>query len=127
MSRIIWILVFLIGAVLFVKPLRDRARPQIEFVLNPVYKWDAKNRVNEIKRVLERERAQGVSVPRPKDFQDFLTRREGAQAALDPWGEPLYLEVRRSSVRVSSAGPDRTAGTEDDIHSREEPLAAPGK
>ena len=34
MSRIVWILVFLLGAVLFVEPLRERARPHIEFALN---------------------------------------------------------------------------------------------
>lgn len=127
MSRIIWILVVLIGAVLFIKPLRERARPQIEFVLNPVYKWEAKNRVNEIYRVIQREKAQGVAVPRPRDFQEFLSRREGPQAALDPWGEPLYLEVGRNTVRVSSAGPDRTAGTADDVHSKPEVLQTSGR
>ena len=117
MSRIIWILVFLIGAVLFVKPLRDRARPQLEFALNPIYSWEAKNRVNAITRVMVRERAQGTQMPRPRDFQKFLTDREGAEAALDPWGQPYFLYRDRRSFRVSSSGPDRKANTTDDIHS----------
>ena len=122
MSKVVWILVLLLMAVLFVKPLRERARPQIEFVLNPVYKWDAKNRVNEIYRVMERERSQGVAMPRPRDFQKFLTDREGPNAAVDPWGVPFYLHIGKRSMRVSSAGPDRVAGTADDIHSKPEPL-----
>src|SRR5687767_3763967 len=90
MSRIIWILVFLIGAVLFVKPLRDRARPHIDSALTPVYKWDAKNRVNEVYRLLQRERATGGLVPAPRDFEKFLVQREGPDAALDPWGQPFF-------------------------------------
>jgi hypothetical protein len=117
MSRIVWILVLLLGAVLFVKPLRDRARPQLEFALNPLYKWEAKNRVNEISRVLVRVRAEGSKLPRPRDFQQFLADKEGANAALDPWGEPYFLYRDQRVFRVSSAGPDREANTTDDIHS----------
>lgn len=116
MSRIVWILVFLVAAVLFVKPLRERARPQIEFALNPIYTWEAKNRVNAISRVLERERAQGTQLPRPRDFQKFLSDKEGPEAALDPWGQPFFLYRDRRSFRVSSSGPDRRTGTADDIH-----------
>ncbi|HEX6908739.1 MAG TPA: hypothetical protein VF142_00010 [Longimicrobium sp.] len=117
MSRIVWILIFLLAAVLLVRPLRERARPQIEFALNPIYEWEAKNRVNSIYRVLERARAEGTPLPRPRDFQRFLTEREGADAALDPWGQPFFLVRERRSFRVSSAGPDRRANTADDIHS----------
>ena len=117
MSRIVWLLVFLLGAVLFVKPLRERARPQIEFALNPIYSWEAKNRVNAITRVLVREKAQSTEVPRPQDFQKFLTDREGAEAALDPWGQPYFLYRERRTFRVSSAGPDRRVNTADDIRS----------
>lgn len=117
MSRTFWILVLLLGAVVFVKPLRERARPHVEFALNPLYEWEAKNRVNSIYRVLERARAEGNPLPRPKDFQDFLTEREGAGAALDPWGTPYFLVPGRRSFRVSSAGADRLPNTADDIHS----------
>jgi hypothetical protein len=124
MSKIIWFVVFLLGAVLFVKPLRERARPQIEYVINPVYRWDARNRVNEIYRVIQREVASGGGVPYPRDFQQFLAQREGPQAALDPWGQPFYLDVGKRSFQVSSPGPDRTPGTVDDIHSKTETLRA---
>ncbi len=120
MSRIFWILVLLIGAVVFVKPLRERASPHVEFALNPLYEWEAKNRVNSVYRVLERARAEGNPLPRPRDFQDFLTEREGAGAALDPWGTPYFLVRERKNFRVSSAGADRLPNTADDIHSTPE-------
>jgi hypothetical protein len=123
MSRIFWILVLLIGAVVFVKPLRERASPHVEFALNPLYEWEAKNRVNSLYRVLERARAEGTPLPRPKDFQDFLTEREGADSALDPWGTPYFLVRERKKFRVSSAGADRLHNTADDIHSTPEVAA----
>lgn len=121
--RLVWILIFLIAAVVFVQPLRERALPHVEFALNPIYEWQTKNRVNSISRELVRARAEGTKFPRPREFQAFLTEREGAEAALDPWGEPYFLFRDRRSFRVSSAGPDRLANTEDDIHST--PAVAP--
>ena len=117
MSRIVWILVFVLGAVLLVPPLRERAAPHLEFALNPLYRWEAKNRVNAIYRVLERARAEGRGLPLPRNFQRFLTDTEGSSAALDPWGEPYFLVRERNTFRVSSPGPDRVPGTADDIHS----------
>jgi hypothetical protein len=123
MSRIIWILVFALAAVLFVKPLRERASPHIEFALNPVYKWDTKNRVNELVRLIERERATGGMVVTPRDFEKFLSNREGADAIRDVWGQPYFMEANKRTMRVGSAGPDRTRGTVDDIYSEPEPAA----
>jgi hypothetical protein len=117
MSRILWLLVFLLGAVLFVKPLRDRARPQIEFALNPIYSWEAKNRTNALARVLVREKAEGTPLPAPRDFQQFLSTHEGTDAAMDPWGQPYYLVRDRRMYRVGSSGPDRRPNTTDDIRS----------
>ena len=125
MSRIVWILVFLVAAVLFVKPLRDRARPQIEFALNPIYKWEAKNQVNSISRILERAQSEGTPLPRPRDFQRFLTEKQGVDGALDPWGEPFVLQRQRRLFQVASSGPDRTANTADDIRSN--PVAIPAE
>jgi hypothetical protein len=118
MGRIFWILVLALIAVVTVPPLRERARPQIEYVLNPIYQWDARNRVNEIYRVLERERAQGNGMPKPRDFNEFLAARDGADAAVDPWKEPFYLVASRRTYYVGSAGPDRRRGTVDDIVSK---------
>ena len=96
MSRIVWILVFLLAAVILVRPLRERAVPQMEFALNPIYEWEAKNRVNSIYRVLERARAEGAALPRPRDFQAFLTEREGAERGPGPVG-PAVLPGARAA------------------------------
>lgn len=123
MSRIFWVLLIVVGAVLLVPPLRERARPQIEFVLNPIYKWEAKNRVNELYRTLVRERAQGIPMPTPRDFPGFVEQREGPGTSLDPWSQPFFLVVSRRSFRVASMGPDRTRGTPDDIYSKAEAVS----
>ncbi|MBW3571078.1 MAG: hypothetical protein KY467_08225 [Gemmatimonadetes bacterium] len=124
MSRILWVLVLLLATVLLVPSLRERARPQIEYVLNPIYRWEARNRVNAIYRVLERERSQGTGLPTPREFQRFLAAREGAKAALDPWNEPYYLATTRRTFRVGSSGPDRQRNTMDDILSDPRPITA---
>lgn len=118
MGRILGILVVALIAVLTVPALRERARPQIEYVLNPIYRWEAKNRVNEIYRVLERERAQGNGMPRPRDFTEFLAQRDGADASVDPWNVPFYLVASRRTYYVGSSGEDRRRGTADDILSK---------
>ena len=123
MSRILWVLVIALATVLLVPPLRQRARPQIEYVLNPVYRWEAKNRVHAIQRVLERERSQGSTLPRPREFNEFLAAREGAGAAVDPWNEPYYLVTTRRTFRVGSSGPDRVRNTTDDIVSQSEAIS----
>ncbi|HYR08524.1 MAG TPA: hypothetical protein VEQ60_12170 [Longimicrobium sp.] len=125
MSRILGVLVILLATVLLVPSLRARARPQIEYVLNPVYRWEAKNRVHSIQRVLERERSQGTALPRPRDFNQFLASREGQGAALDPWNEPYYLITTRRTFQVGSAGPDRRPRTADDILSETQTLTPP--
>lgn len=115
--RLFWILILLVGAVVFVPSLRERVLPHVEFALNPIYEWQTKNRVNAITRELVRARAEGTKFPRPRDFQAFLAEREGDEAAVDPWGEPYFLYREGKTYRVSSAGADRYANTEDDIQS----------
>ena len=115
MGRILLILVGLLAVVLLVPSLREHVRPQIEYVVNPIYRWETKNRVNQIHRVLERERSQGASLPAPRDFQRFLSSREGPDAAVDPWNEPYFLVTTRRTLRVGSSGPDRQRNTVDDI------------
>ena len=118
MTRLLGILVLAVAAVLLTPSLRERARPQIEWALTPVYRWETRNRVNDIHRVLVRERATGGQIPRPRDFPVFLEQREGAGASIDPWGEPFFLEADRTTFRVGSAGQDRARGTRDDIFSK---------
>lgn len=118
MSRLLGLLVLLLAAILLVPSLRERARPQIDWALTPLYRWETKNRLNEIHRLLAREHATGGTIPSAREFPVFLENREGVRGATDRWGEPFYLEVDRGSFRVGSAGPDREPGTGDDIFSR---------
>lgn len=113
--KLVGILVLVIGVVLSVPSLRQEVRPQIEYVLRPVYKWNTKNRVNEIHRTLDRQRAMGQPVPNARTFSAFLEQEEGKGAAQDAWGEPYFLLAQRKSYRVGSKGPDRLRGTPDDI------------
>jgi hypothetical protein len=126
-SKILWVLVFLLATVLLVPSLRARARPQIEYVLTPVYRWEARNRVHAVQKVLEREQSQGGALPRPRDFSKFLVTREGAEASVDPWEQPYFLIATRRTFQVGSSGPDRQRNTVDDILSAPEPVAAPPK
>jgi hypothetical protein len=121
MSRILAVLVLILAAVILVPTLRERAGPQIEWALTPMYRWETKNRVNDVMRVLARERAQGATLPRPRDFERFMEARTGSPMARDPWGEPLFLEVSREGFRIGSTGQDRLRGTPDDILSQLSP------
>jgi hypothetical protein len=122
MARIVWLVIGLLVLVLMLPQARERVRPQIETVLNPIYRWEARNRVKDISRVLERERSQEHPLPKVRDFQRFLAAREGAQSAVDPWDQPYYLLMTRRTFQVGSAGQDRRPNTADDILSPAEPL-----
>ena len=115
MRRILFVLVLAVLAVLTIPPLRERARPQIEYVLNPVYRWNARNRVNEISRALERERGTGGVIPTASEFHRFISTREGEDATIDPWGQPYFLQASRRDYVIGSHGQDRERGTADDV------------
>ena len=124
MSKLMWILLFLIAAVVLVRPLRERVAGHMEPALNPVYEWNTRNRVHDLQRVMAREISVTGKLPRPREFRRFLEQREGDAAALDSWGEPFYLTLARRTYQVGSSGRDRVRGTEDDIIS--DPAPRPG-
>ena len=125
-SRILWILVALLATVLLVPQLRERVRPQMEYALNPIYRWEARNRVKTLQHTLERERSEGNALPPARTFTQFIAAREGPEAAMDPWDQPYYLVSTRRTFRVGSPGPDRRRNTADDILSEAEALAPSG-
>ena len=49
----------------------------------------------------------------PESLSDLMPREEAILP--DPWGSPFRCQVRQNVCTVSSAGPDRVFGTEDDI------------
>lgn len=120
MSKVVWFLVLLVAAFVFVKPLREKARPQLETALNPLYGWTVRNEVKDLQRLVARELALTGNMPKPTEFERFIASRQGPGAALDSWGQPYYLALTRRTYTVGSSGPDRTRNTADDI--RTEPV-----
>lgn len=123
-SKLLWILVALIAAVVLVKPLRDRVAGHLEPAMNPVYEWNTRNRVHDLQRLLAREISVTGKMPRPREFHRFVAQREGDEAALDSWGQPYYLTLARRTYQVGSSGRDRVRGTSDDIVSAPAPRPA---
>jgi hypothetical protein len=63
-----------------------------------------------------------VNDPKEKDVSgklDTRLRQRFGRKVLDSWGQPLsvsyHVNAKGADIRVSSAGPDRRAGTGDDI------------
>lgn len=124
MGKIVGLVLLLIGAVVLVPPLREKVRPHVQFAFDPFYSWSARNRVAEILDVVKGEQQLGRPLPAPRDFAAFVDRLDFREdASIDPWGNPYFLRVTRSTYQVGSAGKDGQAGTPDDILSAQEPIA----
>ncbi|HEX8394067.1 MAG TPA: hypothetical protein VF665_17120 [Longimicrobium sp.] len=115
MSKVVWFLALVVAAFVFVKPLREKARPQLETAMNPLYGWTVRNEVKDLQRLVAREQALTGNMPKPSEFERFITSRQGPNAAVDSWGQPYYLTVTRRTYAVGSSGPDRRRNTADDI------------
>jgi hypothetical protein len=128
MSKIVGLVLLLVAAVVLVPSLRDKVRPHVQFAFDPFYTWSAKNRVSEIMDVIKGEQSLGRPIPNPREFGTFIERNDFREdAAYDPWGNPYYLVVNRTTYQVGSYGKDQELGTEDDILSREETIrSTPG-
>lgn len=97
---------------------REQIRPYLAPVLDPVYEWSVRSRVNEIARKIEADEAAGRVPPEPGEIHLYVERqyRYGG-AGIDPWGSPYRLVRERAGLRVVSAGRDATPDTGDDIRS----------
>lgn len=122
MSKLLGILLLLIGAVVLVPALRARAIPHMQPVLDPFYEWSARNRVNSIVGLVREEESLGRALPNPRSFPAFVDERDHQKGAgTDPWGTPFYLRLTRTTYVVGSAGRDRIPNTADDIRSAPQP------
>jgi len=125
-SKIFWLLVAAAAVVVLVPSVRERVWPKLQPALNPVYEWNARTRVNDIRDVVKRADATGRTVPTGEAFAHFVDTEDMQEgAAIDPWGTAYYLLPNGATFQIGSAGKDRTAGTEDDILSKPEPLTHP--
>lgn len=116
MTRLLFVLLAVLVAVVLNPSLRKRAEPHLAFALDPLYEWQVKDRVAEMARGLQSDLASGRALPAERDFAAYLSGRyPGEDAHLDPWGTPYFLKRVRNVVQIGSAGRDRARGTEDDI------------
>lgn len=115
MGRVLWGLI--VAAVLLATPgVRQWLEPYAQPLLDPVYEWSTRSRVEEISRLLQARTAGGHVLPTPRAFSDFLRAEYRRDAdAVDAWGTPYYLRAERLQTVVGSAGRDREPGTADDI------------
>lgn len=123
LGKLMGLLLLAAAVVVLVPPVREKARPHLQFAFDPFYEWSTRNRVAEIRdRVKELDQL-GRPIPTPREFATFLDRSDFREnASVDPWGSPFYLQVTRAGFRVGSPGKDRVRNTTDDILSAEEKL-----
>jgi hypothetical protein len=112
------LLLALVAVFAFVNPsTRHVVEPYLGVVLNPVYRWNTEQRIAEITRALEGEAHAGRAVPNTSEalvrmLDQYTFAGEGS---VDRWGTRFFIRRQGFTVRVGSAGPDRTVGTADDI------------
>lgn len=100
--------------------LRSMAQPYFQPVLDPLYEWTARNDVKEYIQELSALESTGRPLPTKDTFTEFLLRRYSTESStLDPWGTPYFLNVKRNTYVVGSAGRDMERGTADDVLSPE--------
>ena len=126
LSKIFWLVVIAVAVVAFVPPVRQKVWPKIQPAFDPIYEWNARTRVNEIRDVVKRADATGRPVPTGAEFDHFVDVEDSQEnASVDPWGTDYYIIVSATSFQVGSAGKDRQPGTDDDILSTPEALSHP--
>lgn len=122
-SKLFWLLVLAVAVVVLVPPVRAKVWPKVQPAFNPLYEWNAKNEVNEIRDMVKRADARGSTVPTDARFSEFVNSEAMQQdASVDPWGTPFYIIISGNTFQVGSAGKDLQPGSGDDILTNPEPL-----
>ena len=84
---------------------------------------NAKQVVSNVKQAFEHYALENPGERCPKELKDLVSSKQLQKDPVDPWGQPLTFkcpgEQDADGVDVSSKGPDRKEGTEDDINSWE--------
>jgi hypothetical protein len=115
MGRFFAVLLLAIVLVIVSRPLREKVEPHVQFALNPIYSWSAKNRVAELEKLLEDQKSLSRPLPAPRDFLHFIQDQDPGGGGVDPWGNPYYMLATRTTFQVGSNGKDGQQGTDDDI------------
>jgi hypothetical protein len=119
MRRILLFLLLAIVVVLVSRPLRAKVQPHVQFAIDPIYSWSARNRVTELEKLLEQQKSTGRPLPAPRDFLRFIAAEDPSGGGVDPWGNPYYLRSTRTSFQVGSPGKNGVPNDMDDILSVE--------
>jgi hypothetical protein len=85
-------------------------------VWSPVVRWNAKEEMKQVGKDLVANEALTGKLPEGRGWLEWLDYRYATdETKQDPWGSTYQLRVWADSVAVISYGPDRTAGTDDDL------------
>jgi hypothetical protein len=124
LSKLFWLIVIAIAVVVLVPPVREKVWPKLAPALNPLYEWNARNRVDEISRQVSRADATGKTVPAGDAFPKFIdSDAMQDNASIDPWGNPYYITFQGKSFQIGCSGKDGQPGTDDDIVSASAPIS----
>lgn len=120
MKKLILILILALGAALALPATRPRVlkllEPVTKPVIDPVLSWSAEGEMDRLARALVEVEETYRQMPDAREFGSWLrSRYQGGGAEWDPWGSRYYLKVWADSFVVGSPGPDRQAGTADDL------------
>lgn len=120
MKKLVLIVILAAGAALALPATRPRVlkllEPVTRRVLDPILSWSAGGELERIARALVEVEESYRQIPDAREFGPWLRNRyQGGGAESDPWGSRYYLKVWADSFVVGSPGPDRQAGTADDI------------
>ncbi len=125
MFKLILFLLVALGAALYFPTSRVVVLDVAEPVLNPVMEWSTKGEMRKIARDLETFERSWESLPTQDGWSRWLeTKYTTDDGKTDSWGNDYALQVWPDSFAVVSAGVDGQMGTQDDLKTARERVAA---
>lgn len=117
MGRLLLLLALALGAGFYFPQSREVLVDFLRPALNPGFRWATGGEMKQIVSDLQEWERVGRPMPTGRgEFEVWMRNRyQMRESSMDSWGTRYRLEVRGREVRVISAGPDRTFGTEDDL------------
>jgi hypothetical protein len=123
MFKIILICLVVIGAIISIPALHERAgvmlapvekklAPHMTFATDPMKKVRTSDKETNILGMLKQEHLQGRKTPEPDEFPQWLKEH-----AIEPdgWGNRYFMFQKNDSIFIGSNGPDGKKGTPDDF------------
>ncbi|GMR13788.1 MAG: hypothetical protein BMS9Abin29_2006 [Gemmatimonadota bacterium] len=115
MSRVILMVILGLAAAMYFPDSRqaiiDRAMP----VLTPILTRAANSEMRRISDELLRYDRIGRELPSRREWLRWLDAQFPGESSLDPWGSVYQFRFWADSLALTSNGPDKDLGTEDDV------------